>query len=116
MIKINQNGEKSNISLNQVFSRIFNIYMSKLSLSPTDINIMAYADDITLTTSLAQVEKLRDIITPRLTFLHDCIISRQFKLPVEKSINTAITTWIMETNFEPQLNINNTIKINSQNS
>ena len=52
--------------------------------TPKSINITPYADDITLTTSHPQVEKLRDTITPYLNILHDWLDSRKLKLSAKK--------------------------------
>ena len=86
---------------------LFNIYMRKLPLPPNEIEITSYADDINLTTSHPQVEKLREIITPYLNTLHDRLESRKLKLSAEKSSATVFTTWSKETKFDPQLTINN---------
>ena len=63
---------------------------------PKSISITSYADDITLTTSHPQVEKLRDIITPCLNILS-----------AEKSSATVFATWSNEAKFDPHLTINN---------
>ena len=70
-------------------------------------NITSYADDISLTTSHPEVEKLRDIITPYLSTLHDRLESRKLKLFVEKSSATVFTTWNNEATFDPHLTISN---------
>ena len=71
---------------------LFNIYMCKLPSPPKDINITSYADDITLSTSHTQVEKLRDMTTLYLNILHDSLESRKLKLSAEKSSATVFTT------------------------
>ena len=78
--------------------------MSELPLPPKDIKIKSYADDITLTTSHPQVEKLRDIISPYLNTLHDWLESKH-KFSCEKLIVTVFTTWGKEAKFDPHLNI-----------
>ena len=83
------------------------IYMSELPLPPKDINITFYADDITMTTSHQQVEKLGDIITPYLNILDDWLESRKLKLSAEKSSSTAFTTWSKVAKFDPHLTITN---------
>ena len=88
---------------------LFNIYMSKLPQPPKDINITSYADDITLTSSHARVEKFRDI-TPYLNTLHDWLESREFKLSAEKSSATVFTTWSIEVKFDSHLTIKNSPK------
>ena len=86
---------------------LFNIYMSKLPLPPKDINITSYADYLTVTTSHAQVEKLRDLISPYLNTLHDWLKSIKLKLSAEKSSATVMKTWSKEGKFDPHPTINN---------
>ena len=86
---------------------LFNIYLSKLPLPPKDINVTSYTDDITLTTSHPQVEKLGDTITPYLNTLHDWLESRKLMLSAEKSNATVFTTWNKEEKFDPHLTMNN---------
>ena len=71
---------------------LFNIYLSKLHLPSKGINIAAYANDITLTTSHPQVEKFSDIVTLYLKILHDWLEARKFKLSAEKLSATVFTT------------------------
>ena len=86
---------------------LFNIYMNKLPLPPEYVTITEYTGDVTLTSSLAQVEKLRDIITAYLNNLHDWLEPTKLKLSAEKSSATLITTWIKEIKGDPHLFINN---------
>ena len=85
---------------------LLNIYMSELPLPPKDINTTSYADDITLTTSHPQFEKLRDILTPYLITLHGWLESRKLKLAAEKSSAAVFTTRNKEAKSDPHLTIN----------
>ena len=80
--------------------------MSELPLPPKDKN-MSPADDVTLTTSHPQDEKLRDIITPYLNVLQDLLESIKLKLAAKKSSATVFTTWSKKAKLGPHLIINN---------
>ena len=82
---------------------LFNTYMSKLPLPLKGINITSYADDITLTTSHTQVEKMRDNNSIPKYFTRLARI-KEVKLTAEKSSATVFTTW---TKFDQHLTINN---------
>ena len=79
----------------------------KMPLHSKSKNITSSADDITLTTSHPQVEKLRDLLTPYLNILHDWLESRELKLFAKTSNATVFTTWSKEAYFDPHLIIYN---------
>ena len=84
---------------------LFNMYMSKMPLPEGDVHLVTYADDITLTTSNPQVNKLKDQMEPYLKKLNIWLKGRFLKLSAEKSIATIFTTWSKEVKFDPKLEI-----------
>ena len=81
------------------------MYMSKMPLSDSDVHLVTYADDNTLTTSNPQVNKLKDQMEPYLKKLNVWLKGRFLKLSAEKSIATIFTTWSKEVKFDPKLEI-----------
>ena len=106
-IKIKTKVEKSQTDVPQggvLSPMLFNIYMSKLPLTPKDINITSYADDITLTTSHP---RLKNYVTiTYLNTLHDWLESRKLKSSGEKSSANVFTAWSKEAKFNPHPTIN----------
>ena len=65
---------------------LFKMYMSKVPLPDSDVHLVTYADDITLTTSNPQVNILKDQMEPYLKKLSIWLKGRFLKLSAEKSI------------------------------
>ena len=90
-----------------LYPTLFNLYMSRLPLSPEGIKLITFADNCALLSSITNIDEICSKLNSFLPVVHNCFVSNQLEISPEKSTATLFSTWTKEVKTQLDLVIGN---------